>query len=248
VRRLITPLLIVQDTGCCIWEELTEFDELPAELKAEIERGLVELMAEAFAATGKDALEILKNGKVPLTTGSSNRPVFRRFAAKLAMTHPPAMAWLKIQAQSDKEAKKALEAASRSTTESNGKKTSADLLLKAYLTSQDIQSFNALRFSKDSGVLRTIDLHLQQSRSDLDTAHILKLLRGFENRQRHSVVSVTLKHWERLSGINFNGAVQVLSKYHVPEALRKQVTDLLNRELSGPHAASARRGLEQMLR
>ena len=109
----MTPLLIAQDTEQCIWEELQEFDDIPDAEKEDTERGLIELMAEAFAATGPAGLEIIQNGKVPRTAGSNNLPVFRRFAAKLAASNADALIWLQKQAQLNKEAKRALETFTR---------------------------------------------------------------------------------------------------------------------------------------
>jgi hypothetical protein len=43
-------------------------------------------------------------------------------------------------------------------------------------------------------------------------------------------------------------AVQVLTQFDVPPGLKKRATELLNDELSGPNASSARKGLEKLLR
>lgn len=245
VRQLITPLLIAQDTGQCIWEELPEFEELTEQTKIETEKGLVELMAEAFAATGEAGLEILKTGKVPATSGSANLPVYRRFAAKLAASNPDTLAWLKTRPAWDRESRRALEAVSRNAEEA---KQSPVKLLADYLKSDDIHAYNALRFSKNAVVLSLIDKQLQDSPSRSVRQRLLKLLKGFESRQRQAVVKVALDHWEELSSIDYKSAVQVLTLFEVPPHLKKRATTVLNSELSGPHAVEARRGLEQMLR
>ena len=74
VQGLITPLLIAEDTHNRVWRELKEFDELPQTAEADVEGGLVELMADAFATTGAAGLEILRVGKVPRFVGPTNLP------------------------------------------------------------------------------------------------------------------------------------------------------------------------------
>jgi hypothetical protein len=64
----------------------------------------------------------------------------------------------------------------------------------------------------------------------------------------HSVVDVLLTHWARLSALDFDTTVAVLTSHSVPEGLHERAVELLNAELSGPHAPAARRGLEKLLR
>jgi serine/threonine protein kinase len=245
VRRLITPLLIAQDTEQCIWEELQEFDDIPDAAKEETEKGLIELMAEAFAATGPAAFEIIRNGKVPRTAGSRNLPVFRRFAAKLAASNADALAWLQSQAPLDREAKKALETVTR---DSKTAQELPDKLLEKYLKSGEYQLFNELRFWKTGAVLHNLKTRLTHDPSPQEIERILKLLKGHESRQRSAVVDVILTHWTQLSHYDYPMAVQVLTQFDVPPGLKKRATEMLNDELAGPHASSARKGLEKLLR
>jgi serine/threonine protein kinase len=247
VRRLITPLLIAQDTGECIWEELKEFDDIPDEEKEKTERGLIELMAEAFAATGAAALEIIRNGKVPRMAGSSNLPVFIRFASKLATSNADALTWLQSQAPLDREAKKALETITR---DSETSKESPDGLLEQYLQSgaNDRQLFNQLRFWRTDLVLQKVKSRLKHEPSPKELDHILKLLVGHDDRLRPAVVDVVLTHWTQLSQHDYPTAVRVLTQFDVPPRLKRRATEMLNKELAGPHASSARMGLEKLLR
>ena len=245
VRRLITPLLIAQDTEQCIWEELQEFDDIPDAAKEETEKGLIELMAEAFAATGPAAFEIIRNGKVPRTAGSRNLPVFRRFAAKLAASNADALAWLQSQAPLDREAKKTLETVTR---DSKIAQELPDKLLEKYLKSGEYQLFNELRFWKTGAVLQHLKTRLTHDPSPQEIERILKLLKGHESRQRSAVVDVILTHWTQLSHYDYPMAVQVLTQFDVPPGLKKRATEMLNDELTGPHASSARKGLEKLLR
>jgi serine/threonine protein kinase len=245
VRQLITPLLIAQDTGQCVWRELREFQQIPTTAREEMERGLVELMAEAFAATGAAGLEVLRTGKVPRNTGFANLPVFRRFAAKLAAANPEALEWLKSRTAWDSDAEKALETLMR---EPKPDKTAPDQLLSEYLRSGDRNSFNSLRFWKTAAVLQRVKARLENDPSASEVARILELLKGYQHRQRSAVVDVALAHWPILSHADYDTAIHVLTRFEVPPAFRTRATEMLNRELSGPNAAAARTGLEHLLR
>lgn len=245
VRQLITPMLIAEDTQLCVWRELREFQEVPQNEQEAMEKGLIELMAEAFAATGEAGLEILKNDKVPRTTGPSNLLVFRRFAAKLAASHPEALAWLKIQASTDHDVKKALEAIMRTA---NVDKTSPGEMLNEYMSSGDIGLYHALRFWRTAAVLRHIDARLKGAPSEIEVTRILHLLKGYQGRQRSAVVEVLLAHWPMLTESNFDTTVQLLTQFDVPPIFRVRAKETLSRDLNGPHSVVARKGLEQMLR
>ena len=90
-------LLVAEDTSSCAWRGLDEFGRLSDEEARSTEKGLVELMADAFAATGLGGLKILKDGKVARSAGPNDLPIFRRFATKLARTCPEAKAWLSAE-------------------------------------------------------------------------------------------------------------------------------------------------------
>jgi hypothetical protein len=245
VRQLITPLLIAQDTEQRVWRELREFDQISDFAKDETEKGVIELMAEAFAATGSAGFEILKTGKVPRTTGPNNLPVFRRFAAKLATRDSIALAWLKSQAPRDLDAHRAMESLSR---DSEPEQESPENLLLEYLHVGDKKLFNKLRFWKTGAVLQRIKSRLQGELSSLELHRVLMLLKGHESRQRTAVLDVLLAHWTTLSKVDYATAVQVLTQFEVPSAFLSRAKDMLNRDLSGPHSPAARKGLELLLR
>jgi serine/threonine protein kinase len=245
VRQLITPLLIAQDTEQCVWRELREFQKIPKTAREEMEKGLIELMGEAYAATGAAGLTILKTGKVPRNTGASNLPVFRRFAAKLAASNPEAVLWLKKLAQHDFDAQKALEAVVPDLT---AESASPDELLREYLLSGDSKLFDRLRFWKTAAVLQRLKARLEDHPSPPELTRTMELLKGYQSRQRPAVVDVLLTHWPTLSKADYGTAVEVLTRFEVPPAFRLRARETLNRELSGPHSDAARKGLEQLLR
>ena len=176
VRQLITPLLIAQDTERCVWRELREFEQIPDSAEEDTEKGLIELMAEAFAATGSAGLEILKTGKVPRNTGPNNLPVFRRFAAKLGLANSAALEWLKSQTPRDFDAQKAIESVSR---DPGIDQESPEKSLAEYLRSGDKKVFNNLRFWKTGAVLLHVKSRLQNELSSSELDRILRLLKGY---------------------------------------------------------------------
>lgn len=250
VRGLITPLLIAQDTGNCVWRELKEFDDLPDSEGREIEKGLVELMAAAFAATGLAGLEILKAGKIARLAGPNNLPVFRRFAIKLAQANGDARTWILKQKEMFPKDRDIAAVANHinSPDPGNDEHTTADELVREYLASGDPKKLNDLRFLKTDAALRYLKTHLARSGTSSDLNLVLVLLKGYQNRLRPSVVDVLLTHWDRFSATDFDATVAVLTSYSVPERLHERAVELLNAELDGPHELAARRGLDKLLR
>lgn len=246
--QTITALLITEDCQNCIWQELPEFENLPATAVDETERGLVELMAEAFAATGVAGLEVFKAGRVQRLAGPRNLPVFRRFAIKSGSVNPEVRAWLLKQAKqncTDRELQKVAEKLDVAKVEVP---ESAKTLLLEYLSSGDRTLLNKLRFWPTSEVLQLLSSLLPHHHSRVEFGFILQLLKGYQTRHRGAVIDVVLTHWSVLSSHDYAAAVEVLTSYFVPAGQRQQAVELLNRDLSGRHAVSARRGLEQLLR
>ena len=243
----MVALLIAQDTSNCEWRELEEFLALPDLEARATEKGLVELMADAYAATGLPGLRTLQGGKVPRTAGPNKVPVFRRFAAKLALAYPPAKIWLLDELQrspDDHDLKKAL----GMNVDPEHDRDAANQLVEEYLESGDGKLFNKLRFWKSDAVLRNLNGHLSQAPPSRKLQLILELLSGYETRLRPAVVKVVVDNWKMLASYDFDKTVTVLTSFSVPNASRKRAIDLLSAELGGLHEPAARKGLERLLR
>jgi hypothetical protein len=247
-RETITALLIAEECQKCIWEGMPEFRRLRNTAIAEAERGLIELLAEAFAATGLGALEVLKAGKVPRRAGVGQLPVFRRFAIKAAKTTPAIRSWLIQQAAdypSDAELAKVKTQLERSNVDSS---RSPKTLFEEYLHSADHNASNELRFWPTPEVLTLVDTFLSRNPSPPHIDSILKLLRGYENRHRGSVIRVVLRHWGTLSRYDYSTTVDILTWYDIPPSEQEKAVELLSRDLNGLHSEAARHGLDQILR
>jgi len=249
IRDMITPLLLKEETEKRVWRALREFQELRTGEVEDAETGLLELMAEAFAATGPGGLKVLQAWD-GIATGAGNLPIFRRFAAKLAFNNADARAWLATEAPKNREAKKALDSL---VGVSDISTDSPDQLLAEYLATENRLSFNKLCFwskyhGQTNAVVSCVRAYLSTERSPEHLDRILKLLKGHKNRLRPAIVEVLLTHWAVLSKHDFHTVMQVLASYEVPSNLRGRATSVLNRELNGPNDADARRGLEQLLR
>lgn len=252
VGGLITAILIAEDTSKCVWRELKEFEKLSESRAAEIETGLLELMAEAFAPTGLAGLEVLKAGKTAREAGPNSLHVFRRFATKLAKANQEARAWLMEQAAKyprDRE----IQNANRDVQGAVPGNTPADAqmsprkLVDEYLKSGDDNLYHQLRFFKTDEPLNYLSGYLTRDGSKKELQYVLKLLKGCQNRRRRAVVEVVLSNWLKLSGSDFNATVAVLTTYKVPAPQQQRAIELLSSELNGPHAAAARKALEQLL-
>jgi serine/threonine protein kinase len=206
IRDMITPLLLKEETESRVWRSLTEFQELQVGEADEVEQGLLELMAEAFAATGAGGLKVLKAWGETIP-GSGKLPIFRRFAAKLALSNTDARDWLTTQAPVNREAKKALDSLVAVTGISP---ESPDQLLAEYLATDSRLVFNSLRFFRTNAVLNCVKAYLCTERTSDEQDRILKLLKGHKSRLRPAIVDVLLTHWTVLSKRDFHTAMQVL--------------------------------------
>jgi hypothetical protein len=148
-----TALLIAEDSQNCIWQELKEFAKVPAGYLEDLERGVIELMADAFAATGDAGLEVLKGGKLKRTAGERALPLFRRFATKLGRRNPQARSWLIKEASLHPGDPDLQEVVQKLATRASEGRDSPVTLLHEYLHTGSRGAFNKLRFSKSAQVL-----------------------------------------------------------------------------------------------
>jgi hypothetical protein len=120
-------------------------------------------------------------------------------------------------------------------------------LLHGYLGSGDRRAYDAIRFRRTPEVLDLLRKHLAGGPSAEELDLILRLLKGHQSRQRATVVDAIVTHWAKLSLLDYDKAVDVLTAYRVPASHHQRAVDLLNRDLNGPHEPAARRGLERLL-
>jgi len=252
-----TAKLIWEDCQNYIWKELKEFNELPGSASAELvrdsviretERGLLELMAEAFAATGIAGLEVLKARKAQRLAGPRLLPVFRRFAIASGIRNPEVRAWLISEASTFPEDRDLQHIVDKLEGPKTDKPKDPDALLQEYLISGRPGTLNTLRFWPNKKVLEIVGRCLSGQRSCKELDLVLGLLKGYQSRHRQAVVDVLLKHWQKLAGHDYDTAVEVLTAYPVFSGQRERATALLNDDLAGAHQTAARRGLEQLLR
>lgn len=242
-----TARLIAEDAQNYVWEDLKEFEKLSEAALDETERGLIELMAEAFAATDAAGLEVLKSGKVQRRAGKRGLPVFRRFAIKLGASNPEARSWLVQEASRNPGDKELQNIVKKLGKQNSDQLDSPDTVLGEYLRSEDRRAFDSLRFWSTAKVLDLVNARLSATPSLREVGLVLRLLRGYQNRKRPTVVDIVLKHWAKLAGCDYDAAVDVLTDYQVPPGLHQQAVDILSRDLIGAHESAARRGLVRLL-
>lgn len=241
-------LLVVEDTESHIWEELSEFDRIPREQRPECEKGLLELMADAFAAMGDAALAVLVAGKVPRQSGGDPPlPIFRRFATKLALRHAGAREWVIRQASSHpddglfKKVAEALQAKTGSADPDELRRT-----VEAYLAHGQTEDLNTLRFSADTRVFSLLDARIRNAQHQ-SIGRVLNLLKGYQSRQRSCVVDFVLRHWSALSAEDYAKASAVLTVHGVPVKSREAAVKALSGDLNGKNDSAARDALERIL-
>ena len=92
--------LIVDDTRMKIWEEIKEYEQHAASVKDKIDKGLLELLADAFSYLGEEAFDYMKNKGLPISCDGENGKIYGRlriasaFVGKLALRFDPARKWL----------------------------------------------------------------------------------------------------------------------------------------------------------
>jgi len=242
-------LLIVEDTADHIWEELPEFERVPKVRRPEVESGLLELMGDAFASMGGEALQVFKDDHVPRhSNGTVPLPLFRRFALKLASKHPPTREWLLRQADDDP-ADSILRGiaeklrATPAPVELDDLRRTFDLFI-AHGYAEDL---NVLRFSSDLRLFRLMDDLMVHRPAPAEIDRLLALLKGFQSRQRYAVVGYVLRHWKAISGRDYALATDILTTHGVPDKFKDGAIAQLNRDLKGPHERGAREALERIL-
>jgi hypothetical protein len=242
-------LLIVEDTADHIWEELPEFERLAKAQRQEIESGLLELMADAFASMGDEALKVFKDDNVPRqSNGTFPLPLFRRFALKLASKHPATRDWLLRQADEDPRdpVLRGIAEKIRATpapVELDDLRRTVDL----FISHGYAEDLNVLRFSSDLRLFRLMDdLMVHRPASD-EIDRLLALLKGFQSRQRYALVGSALRHWKAISWRDYALATDILTTHGVPDKFRDGAVAQLNRDLKGPHERAAREALERIL-
>jgi hypothetical protein len=244
-------LLVAQDTTARIWEELPEFDRLPAEKRDEVEKGLLQLMADAFGGMGEEALGLLKSNRVPRKVEGRTliRP-WRAFARELARHYPPAKSWIEAELENApgdpdlKYLKEVLgrEAVSTETDEELSEK------LERYLSLGERRDFDDLRHKWDGRVFEFLQRKLHSASKIDERRRVVHLLCGFQNRMRDSVVRILLDHWGPLSEADFEGALEALAERKISQtALREQAVSMLGPHLAGPHAAKVRGAITRLL-
>jgi serine/threonine protein kinase len=231
-----------------VWTELTDFDQLPASTKPDMEGGLIELLADAFVATADAGLHVLKATKPQWYLGVHRVPMFRRFAVKAGRRNMEVRTWLLAEANQSPEDSTLKRIADELTQQRRENRDDPKALLREYLKHGDKTVYNALRFLKDEQLFEHLDSHLSGRCSSSDLDLIVNLLRGFQHRHRARVVELLLNHWSKLSAHNYRTSAELLSAYPVPSGPRERAIEVLNRDLNGVQRVSARRALELLLK
>ncbi len=242
-------LLIVEDTVDHIWEELPEFDKVPAGKRDDIERGLLELMADAFSSMDDEALSLFKADEVPRqTSGNPSLPIYRRFAIKLAGKSPAAREWFLRRADDDRR-DGILRSIAEKLRTTPGVVELDDLrrTFDAYIADGQSDDLNALRFSTDPRLFRLLDDAMTHRPDWNQLDRVLNLLKKFQSRQRQLVVPFLLRHWSPLTARDYSLVADVLTTHGVPERFRDAAVGQLSKDLKGPNEPVAREALERIL-
>jgi hypothetical protein len=247
VKEDNTAQIIWDSCRDCVWKDLDEFAQLPAHAQQDIEGGLIEVLADAFAATPDAGFYVLRLFRLQRHSEVQSPRMFRRFAIKAGLKSSDVRAWLTGEAArspADTALKRIAERLSLSNREAPDDPAG---LFAEYLRTGNKTTYNKLRFLKSPRIFEYLGAQIDEQSSPDELDLILKLLRGFETRHRERVVKLTIEYWPRLSCHDYKAAAEVLSAYQVPAHFRGEAVDILGRDLRGPHQQIARQALEKIL-
>jgi serine/threonine protein kinase len=258
--------LIVEDAKFRIWEDLLEYEELDEESKDRVDRGVLQLFADAFASLEEEALEFVKKNTLPQKCQEGQRFIASLFLRKLAEHYEPARKWLfetlvkkpthdalfaaqrLSVAQSEEEEKICAEAAIKLGVRRDD---GLDILkvFERYLHHGTKADLNILCWEGLENTLNLIEKEMTGKVDDDKLRKILVLLSRFENRYRYKIIRIIYRSWNEFSRINYNLAVHVLTEYKIPDDATKQdATELLKNDLNTDKHDIAVRGLKKLLK
>jgi serine/threonine protein kinase len=244
-------LLIVQDATGHIWEDLEEFEKVREGNRFSMERGLLQLFGDAFAAMGDEALKLFENGQVPSRCGQNKHYIFRLFARKLAASHRPAKQWLSKKFEKEPNNRDLSYALRRSQNTSLSEEEVRESFAR-YI--QDGSNSDRQKLCRPDAnlVFELIREQLRISNDNLILKRLLDLLKFFEYLCRPRVVDIVLQFWEDLSNVNYETLVDVLVSHKVPREHFDTALNCLQRglqpDMATKHGANARRGLNILLK
>lgn len=245
-----TAQLIWEACRSQVWSDLPDFRSLPEATKPEVEGGLIELFADAFAATPDAGLKQLKKARSQWVPEQTRPPMFRRFSVKSGRQDPAVRAWLLDECNRsphDNMLRKVVDALSE---RKEGRHDNPQALLQQYFKHEDPQSYGELRFLKGGTVFEALEAQISKGSTHQELALVLKLLRGFQTRNRWHVVDVLLRHWPAFSGEDYKLAAEILAAFPkmLTEGQRAEAVAILNTDLEGKHHEAARKALEILLK
>lgn len=256
--------LILEDTEVRIWEELPEYDSLGDPVKEEIDKGLLQLFADAFASLGEEALEITKKG-LPSKCKLGKLRIASTFTARLALKYPPARAWLfktlNLVPNYDlfhaaTRLKKSLTDKERDVFQSAGRSLGIPLdmvnireVFTRYLLDGNAKDRNSLRWDGDVEALNLVEEEMTARTDTSSLRNILSLLKSYKNTRRDRISKIICDNWERFLTASCDDTIDVLTEYGIPdENTKNRCISLLNAGLTKEWRGSAMRGIERILK
>lgn len=245
--------LVLEDTVQRIWRDLDEFKALTPEDQQTCERGMLQLMGDAFASMAGEAFELMKFNLEQCLADDFLRRVWKVFCKKLCDTHDGARVWTTQLARRHTANRRLLAVIGRAVEGRTGERGNSDCesiseVFERYIAHGERRDFDILRFSQDRRVFDVLTARIAADGSTDTLLRVLTLLEGFESRCRPQVVQVLLNNWAQLTAVNYRKSVDVLTRFKLTRGpLYQQAISILNHDLKGSHLSDARVGLERLL-
>lgn len=257
--------LILEDTECRIWEELREYELLEDAVKEEYDRGLSQLLADAFASLGEEAFNMVKEG-LPLKCSAGKLRIASLFTGKLALQYPPARIWLfdKLKHFPDnydfyyaaRSLRKSFTDSERKIFDYSGiilnvtsKPEDIRDVFERYLLTGNKRDLHFLRWDKTVETINLVEEAMKRDQNETCLINILLLMKAYKNNHRNRISKIICDHGAVFLNASLSETVHILTDYEVPdERTRNRCIDLLKEGLGTPWDNLARVGIEKILK
>lgn len=257
--------LIIEDTECRIWEELREYESLDDSVKDDYDKGLIQLLADAFASLGEEAFNMVKEG-LPSKCSAGKLKIASLFIGKLALQYPPARTWLfdmlnRFPANFDFygaaiKLKKSLSDKERRVFDFSGKTLNVtpepeDVrdVFDRYLSTGNRKDLRFLRWDKPLETLTLVEEAMKAMNDKTCLLNILLLMKAYKNNHRNRITKIICDYGKKFLNANLNETIYVLTEYEVPdERTRNRCIDMLEEGLRKSWDHLARKGIEKILK
>jgi len=242
---------LLEDAQRKVWREVASYRRQSAVEQEESDRVATQLLGEAFASLDAEADGCLQEQFPEIMRLEQANPwirtVKREFVKKMLARSPARQPFLEGLAANyrDPDLMNILARQQRPQLAPEALQT----MCRQFMSGEDVsnRSYNDLRFDKSGEVVRIISEILAHNASPAVCDKALRLLGGFQSRQRQGVVLCAIQHWGALSGRSVDRACGIFTQAILRGRVKEDVVQFLDRLLRDGDDQVVRQTLDQVL-